>query len=128
MVALWTLGGLFCYFFFSSRRRHTRWPRDWSSDVCSSDLQCLQRVAEVLREVVTRPADLVARYGGEEVTVLLPECSPEGAEHIAGQIHRQLEAAAIPFARSPTAGQPTVCIRLAIASPQPNQPASLAVA
>src|SRR5437660_7952050 len=25
-------------FFFSSRRRHTRWPRDWNSDVCSSDL------------------------------------------------------------------------------------------
>src|SRR5690625_6884496 len=23
----------------SSRRRHTRWPRDWSSDVCSSDLK-----------------------------------------------------------------------------------------
>src|SRR5439155_10140301 len=29
---------LFLFFFFSSRRRHTRWPRDWSSDVCSSDL------------------------------------------------------------------------------------------
>src|SRR5690625_6570339 len=28
----------FFFFFFSSRRRHTRWPRDWSSDVCSSDL------------------------------------------------------------------------------------------
>src|SRR5690606_40322592 len=29
----------FCYyFFFSSRRRHTRFSRDWSSDVCSSDL------------------------------------------------------------------------------------------
>src|SRR5215510_10267842 len=28
----------FIFFFFSSRRRHTRWPRDWSSDVCSSDL------------------------------------------------------------------------------------------
>src|SRR6267154_4294397 len=27
----------FC-FFFSSRRRHTRWTGDWSSDVCSSDL------------------------------------------------------------------------------------------
>src|SRR5439155_7447796 len=25
-------------FLFSSRRRHTSWPRDWSSDVCSSDL------------------------------------------------------------------------------------------
>src|SRR2546429_5860976 len=29
---------LFIYFFFSSRRRHTRCSRDWSSDVCSSDL------------------------------------------------------------------------------------------
>src|SRR6266487_5991748 len=27
-------------FFFSSRRRHTRWTGDWSSDVCSSDLRC----------------------------------------------------------------------------------------
>src|SRR3712207_8708122 len=27
-----------CMFFFSSRRRHTRYWRDWSSDVCSSDL------------------------------------------------------------------------------------------
>src|SRR5256884_5431467 len=27
-------------FFFSSRRRHTRCSRDWSSDVCSSDLEC----------------------------------------------------------------------------------------
>src|SRR5690606_41132244 len=27
-----------CTFFFSSRRRHTRFSRDWSSDVCSSDL------------------------------------------------------------------------------------------
>src|SRR6267143_6666378 len=26
-------------FFFSSRRRHTRWNCDWSSDVCSSDLR-----------------------------------------------------------------------------------------
>src|SRR5689334_25047336 len=29
---------LFFFFFFSSRRRHTRWNCDWSSDVCSSDL------------------------------------------------------------------------------------------
>src|SRR5699024_11472807 len=29
---------LFLFFFFSSRRRHTRSKRDWSSDVCSSDL------------------------------------------------------------------------------------------
>src|SRR3712207_7606326 len=29
-------------FFFSSRRRHTRYWRDWSSDVCSSDLRVLR--------------------------------------------------------------------------------------
>src|SRR2546422_11525637 len=29
---------IFCFFFFSSRRRHTRCSRDWSSDVCSSDV------------------------------------------------------------------------------------------
>src|SRR5439155_10848374 len=33
-------------FFFSSRRRHTRWPRDWSSDVCSSDLFLDVRLAQ----------------------------------------------------------------------------------
>src|SRR3712207_7759067 len=31
------------FFFFSSRRRHTRYWRDWSSDVCSSDLAPAQR-------------------------------------------------------------------------------------
>src|SRR5690606_39533050 len=36
------------HFFFSSRRRHTRFSRDWSSDVCSSDL------AELLRDRVER--------------------------------------------------------------------------
>src|SRR3989338_5034698 len=29
---------MYCSSFFSSRRRHTRWNCDWSSDVCSSDL------------------------------------------------------------------------------------------
>src|SRR2546422_3766886 len=39
------------FFFFSSRRRHTRCSRDWSSDVCSSDLQfpLVRRVLEALR-------------------------------------------------------------------------------
>src|SRR5690554_7694569 len=32
-----------CSFFFSSRRRHTRCGRDWSSDVCSSDLSTQHR-------------------------------------------------------------------------------------
>src|SRR6266436_1758597 len=45
---------LFIYeFFFSSRRRHTRCSRDWSSDVCSSDLE------------TSSPAVHGHRHGGE---------------------------------------------------------------
>src|SRR5437762_7036940 len=37
-----------CFFFFSSRRRHTRYIGDWSSDVCSSDLAIrLNQIASV---------------------------------------------------------------------------------
>src|SRR6266508_5419513 len=44
-------------FFCSSRRRHTRWPRDWSSDVCSSDL--LEAALTAARDALGPP--LVAR-------------------------------------------------------------------
>src|SRR3989442_9886431 len=37
-VSVRLVGCLSFFFFFSSRRRHTRCGRDWSSDVCSSDL------------------------------------------------------------------------------------------
>src|SRR5438874_7473120 len=40
--------GQTCCFFFSSRRRHTRSLRDWSSDVCSSDLLSFQLKRKVL--------------------------------------------------------------------------------
>src|SRR2546422_4636269 len=40
------------FFFFSSRRRHTRCSRDWSSDVCSSDLES----PRVPRRGALRPA------------------------------------------------------------------------
>src|SRR2546430_13127963 len=36
-----------CAFFFSSRRRHTRFDCDWSSDVCSSDLDTDGQAAQV---------------------------------------------------------------------------------
>src|SRR5207245_3071976 len=42
------------FFFFSSRRRHTRCYRDWSSDVCSSDLQTA-RMCNLSRIAPSRP-------------------------------------------------------------------------
>src|SRR6266508_5902525 len=47
------------FFFFSSRRRHTRWPRDWSSDVCSSDLEPGEAMLGQLRHAVPRAEALL---------------------------------------------------------------------
>src|SRR3712207_9359873 len=49
------------YFFFSSRRRHTRYWRDWSSDVCSSDLATRGRRRP--RVAGSRPGAPAARAG-----------------------------------------------------------------
>src|SRR3712207_7961073 len=46
-----------CIFFFSSRRRHTRYWRDWSSDVCSSDLGADRTVAVVARATSQQTAE-----------------------------------------------------------------------
>src|SRR5687768_18286258 len=55
------------FFFFSSRRRHTRCSRDWSSDVCSSDLggkpTCPGRVAAPAAAGVTSGGPLFASGG-----------------------------------------------------------------
>src|SRR5690348_17490613 len=48
-------------FFFSSRRRHTRWTGHWSSDVCSSDLGCAESLQRVL---------LLVRQGVERITLI----------------------------------------------------------
>src|SRR5437660_8187860 len=55
---------LLFFFFFSSRRRHTRWPRDWSSDVCSSDL-LLDVIAEGVETIqqVALLKKLHCKYG-----------------------------------------------------------------
>src|SRR5207247_4420714 len=50
-------------FFFSSRRRHTRSTRDWSSDVCSSDLIVLNHVG-ALNEVGAQHAAPLQLGGG----------------------------------------------------------------
>src|SRR5690606_39673873 len=39
LCMIFTESSIYVTFFFSSRRRHTRFSRDWSSDVCSSDLE-----------------------------------------------------------------------------------------
>src|SRR3712207_3081242 len=60
----------FCFFFFSSRRRHTRYWRDWSSDVCSSDLVPASDEADVggdWYDLIPLPGGAVAVTVGDVV-------------------------------------------------------------
>src|SRR5437762_11456647 len=58
---------VFCYgFFFSSRRRHTRYIGDWSSDVCSSDLFCTPGTLSA--SVASKLATLPPYTGGRATT------------------------------------------------------------
>src|SRR5690606_41089528 len=59
-------------FFFSSRRRHTRFSRDWSSDVCSSDLQVVVSGATA---AVERAVE-IAKGKGAKRALLLPVSAP----------------------------------------------------
>src|ERR1017187_3799493 len=50
------------FFFFSSRRRHTRYIGDWSSDVCSSDLDpVIQRIKPELRFLLGLSAQFLSQ-------------------------------------------------------------------
>src|SRR2546422_9213659 len=53
---------IFC-FFFSSRRRHTRCSRDWSSDVCSSDLNAFAAQADDASAIFYNPAGMAQLRG-----------------------------------------------------------------
>src|SRR2546422_11755314 len=68
-------------FFFSSRRRHTRCSRDWSSDVCSSDLRkgCSVHVQEMLRALQGHGASV------DLFAARVDEAPPSGLESL--QIH-----------------------------------------
>src|SRR5258707_10841163 len=61
LVVLFFVAAVFfsLFFFFSSRRRHTRYWRDWSSDVCSSDLTSVRSSAR-RSALIARPSKIVA--------------------------------------------------------------------
>src|SRR5258707_737387 len=85
MIKLDSKGVSFVLFFFSSRRRHTRYWRDWSSDVCSSDLRADLELVEQLEEFqVSAASELgiddegVPFHVKKEVTSALRRLAPIG--------------------------------------------------
>jgi diguanylate cyclase (GGDEF)-like protein len=80
---------------------------------------CLRTVARVLAATVNRPADLAARFGGEEFAVLLPNTAQDGARGIAEAICDGVRAAGMPHVASDL-GFVTISAGVATAVPAPG--------
>ncbi|WP_158299498.1 sensor domain-containing diguanylate cyclase [Paenibacillus antri] len=75
---------------------------------------CLKRVTVAASRMLKRPGDLLARFGGEEFAVLLPETDVFGAETVAEQLRTTIESLAIPHPQSDVL--PVVTISVGVSS------------
>ena len=85
--------------------------------------RCLQAVAEVLKAVCRRPRDLVVRYGGEELAVILPDTDRAGAVQVAKDILQKLRDLHIPHADN--LGQAVATVSAGVYVGRPDADASV---
>jgi diguanylate cyclase (GGDEF)-like protein len=64
--------------------------------------QCLKKIAEIFTSTVRRPADVVARFGGEEFGIILPETDAAGAFRLAESLRLRVEKLSWTHAASPS--------------------------
>jgi len=82
---------------------------------------CLKALAETIRSSLQRPGDLVARFGGEEFAIVLPNTDRAGAKVVLESIRHNVRSLAIPhLSSSVSGGIVTVSIGFATAIPDQN--------
>ncbi len=79
--------------------------------------ECLRQIAQLLSKIPKRPADLVARFGGEEFIAVLPETGLEPAVDIAEAMRQAVEAFDIPHVPKGINGHVTVSCGVATTIP-----------
>lgn len=89
---------------------------------------CLQQVASAMNQLISRSANLVARYGGDEFAIVLPETSGRDAFQIAEKIRVGIKHLAIEFIPTKIGGFPdvVVTVSLGVASTIPSHKTDIA--
>ncbi|SKA74160.1 diguanylate cyclase (GGDEF) domain-containing protein [Paucidesulfovibrio gracilis DSM 16080] len=90
--------------------------------------KCLKAVAHAIQNAFRRPADFLARFGGEEFIALLPDTDMEGGCRLARAIQNQLATLAMPHPDSSISDHVTVSIGVAATVPLPGAESSPLVA
>jgi diguanylate cyclase (GGDEF)-like protein len=87
--------------------------------------KCLQTIAQTLRDCVKRPEDLVARFGGEEFSIILPRTNLAGAVCVAERIRETVKALEMKIESSKFGGFPeeVVTVSLGVANMIPHSEA-----
>jgi diguanylate cyclase (GGDEF)-like protein len=87
---------------------------------------CLKQIAKALTEEVKRVSDLVARYGGEEMAIILPDTNSQGAFFVAQNIRERVKSFQLQHSASPINQYVTLSLGVASVIPSPhNSPENL---
>lgn len=81
---------------------------------------CLKQIAEAIQDVVSRPGDLVARFGGEEFAVVLPNTPAHGAFQVSQEICAVMRNRELPHSSNPV-GVVTISAGCSTLVPQPGR-------
>jgi diguanylate cyclase (GGDEF)-like protein len=79
--------------------------------------ECLIAVARALEQQAERPDDLLARYGGDEFALLLPDADADGATQLAERMHHAIHLLAAQNGASPFGGLVTITIGIGVCAP-----------
>lgn len=88
--------------------------------------QCLQQLGQLLKSMANRPGDLMARYGGEELAIILPDTNLQGAITFAERVLESVRKLQTPHSGSPQ-GIITVSIGACAIVPHPHSDTPLSL-